>query len=470
MWLILGVMAVYSSFTLLVLGYYFDRFATEIFPSMDPVVLVNRYLLAAFVSLFFIRFLFQKMPRMKVVPYLHLPIRRRRLVLFFQATSLLSVHNIYPMLFFIPFWIRFVFPSDMITGNIFWIISVVGVLGGSHFANLYLRSVLKQRSGIFYLLMILFILVTVVDETAGLGMIQNTSAYLFDQVLGGDLSSFGLLLSINLAMAGASTMTLLRSLNEPHAAQTTSHVSSREIVIPERFGITGRLIYLELLLMWRNRRPRHYLIVSLLFSTMYLIFMLASRAFGGYAFSALIGLFASGGFALNYGQLMFSWDSTYFDGMLSRSISFRQLVRAKLLLLQGSCLLMFAISLPLFVWLRPDLVPLHLTFLIYNAGITTVLVMELATRNRQAVDIGRSGNFFNYEGLSAKHWLWFIPTALPPTLFMAAMSDYPGWGLTVLAFAGFSGLLSTDLFARYFARGLQSRKYRMAAGFRLDAS
>ena len=37
MWLILGVMAVYSSFTLLVLGYYFDRFATEIFPSMDPV-------------------------------------------------------------------------------------------------------------------------------------------------------------------------------------------------------------------------------------------------------------------------------------------------------------------------------------------------------------------------------------------------------------------------------------------------
>ena len=42
-----------------------------------------------------------------------------------------------------------------------------------------------------------------------------------------------------------------------------------------------------------------------------------SNVFNTQAVSAVIGIFASGTFALNYGQLMFSWESTYFDGFLS---------------------------------------------------------------------------------------------------------------------------------------------------------
>jgi len=130
---------------------------------------------------------------------------------------------------------------------------------------------------------------------------------------------------------------------------------------------------------------------------------------------------------------------------------------------------MFVISLPMILWLRPELFPIHITFLVYNAGITSVLVIELASRNRQAVDIGRSGNFFNYEGLSVKHWLFIIPTALPPLLAMLAFKDNPAIGLTVLAVVGFVSLLFTDLWTRYFAGGLRSRKYRMASGFRIHA-
>ncbi len=77
--IVLGVMLVYSAFILLTLGLFFDRFSVELWPEQTPVEIVNQSLLAAFISLFFIRFLFQKTPRMKIVPYLHLPVRRRDL-------------------------------------------------------------------------------------------------------------------------------------------------------------------------------------------------------------------------------------------------------------------------------------------------------------------------------------------------------------------------------------------------------
>ncbi len=162
---------------------------------------------------------------------------------------------------------------------------------------------------------------------------------------------------------------------------------------------------------------------------------------------------------------MFGWDSTFYPALVSRNVSFPVMVRAKVIVLQLSCLLMFVMSLPLFIWLRPDLVALHFAFLFYNAGITTILVMELATRNRQRVDIGRSGGFFNYEGFSARHWLWFIPTALPPVLFLQAMHNAPRTGLTILAVAGLAGVLTTGLWTRYFSGGLKSRKHGMLDGF-----
>jgi hypothetical protein len=105
----------------------------------------------------------------------------------------------------------------------------------------------------------------------------------------------------------------------------------------------------------------------------------------------------------------------------------------------------------------------------YNAGITSILVMELATRNRQAVDIEKSGSFFNYEGFSARHWLWFIPTALPPTLFMIAMGDERQTALLILAGLGLLSLLFSEGWARFFEKGLLVRKYKMAHGFRLHA-
>ncbi len=468
--IVLAFMMAYSAFILLTLGFFFDRFSIELWPDATAVDVVNRSLLAGFVSLFFIRFLFQKTPRMKVVPYLHLPIKKNALVSFFQSASLLSIHNFYPLLFFVPFWMRYVVAEGSLVGNSMWIISIFLLLIASHFANLLLRSILKRRATLFYLWMTLFIATAFVDETAGIGLQKRASEYLFSNILSGEFSGLFLLVAFTLFMLASSTVSLHRAIGNSHDDSHAEPAKTRSFEVPSDWGLFGQLLRIELLLMWRNRRPRHYLFVSLLFSTMYLVFMLASgTAFDGIAFSALLGLFASGGFALNYGQLMFGWDSSYYPALVSRNVSYSELIRAKITVLQISCGVLFVGSLPLFIWLRPDLVPLHFSFMFYNAGVTTMLIMELASRNRQFIDIGKSGGFFNYEGFSAKHWLWFIPTALPPLLFLQVMNDSPRLGLVVLASIGFLSLLLTGGWTRYFARGLASRKHSMLEGYRTSA-
>lgn len=471
-WLVVGFVAFYVVSTLLTLGFFFESFSQLAVPGEPPVAVVNQYMLAAFLSLFFIRFLFQKTPRMKIVPYLHLPISRRSLAAFFQTSSLATVHNAYPLLFFIPFWIRFVVPEAGGAAAATWLVAVLLLIVASHFAILFLRSTLQRRTGLFYLLTLLLVVTAVVDEWLGAGLQRTLSEFLFTDILRGSLLGMALLLAFTLLGILLSTRALLAGLRPEPPVATRARPWLRlprtaERLLSADWGTEGQLIRLELLLMWRNRRPRHYLIISLLFSTMYLAFMLGpANQISGAGMSAMVGLFASGGFILNYGQLMFGWDSSYYPALVTRNIAFRTLVKSKLIVLQVSCAALFLISLPLFLLLAPDQIAVHFAFLFYNAGITSILVMELAARNRQAVDIARSGGFFNYEGLSSRHWIWFIPTALPPVLFMMAMNAHQQLALGILAGAGLISIMATDLWARYFARGLRQRKQRMLAGFR----
>ncbi len=471
-WFVVGFVALYVTTTLLTLGFFFDKFSRLAVPDVPPVRVVNQYLLAAFLSLFFIRFLFQKTPRMKIVPYLHLPISRRSLAAFFQVSSLATVHNAYPLLFFLPFWMRFVVPEAGGAAASSWLFAVLLLIVASHFAILFLRSTLQQRTGLFYALTLLLVVTAVIDEWLGAGLQRTLSEFLFTDILRGRPLGTVWLLAFTLLGVVLSTRTLLKGLRPEPPAPAPARPWLRlpraaERLLSADWGTEGQLIRLELLLMWRNRRPRHYLIISLLFSTMYLAFMLGPGGrITGAGMSAMVGLFASGGFILNYGQLMFGWDSSYYPALVTRNIAFRTLVKSKLVVLQASCVALFVVSLPLFVLLAPEQIGVHFAFLFYNAGVTSVLVMELAARNRQAVDIGRSGGFFNYEGLSSRHWIWFIPTALPPVLFMIAMDAHQELALAILATAGFASILATNLWARYFAAGLRVRKQRMLAGFR----
>ena len=456
-----------------ILDYYYREFRHNFAGSpVSPAIFVNKYLLEMFMGLFSLRFFLQQGPKMQMQPYLHLPIRREKLVQFFQIFSLLSFHNAIPYLFFVPFTINFIYKTGYgVQSTIIWFAGITLVLLFSHYANNLLRALHKKNSFYYLVTVSLLALLFLLDEIVDMHILRSFSEILFGRLLEGDVLFLVLLISLTVTMYIFSGFQIQNQLLINPSSDSAYRTNQRSITFAPERGQVINLILLEMKMIWRNKRPKHYFILSIVFALAYIALMLAeSNVFNTQAVSAVIGIFASGTFALNYGQLMFSWESTYFDGFMTRNIRPEELIVAKLMILQGSCLVFFLISLPLFILMSPDLLLLHVTFLFYNAGVTSVLMLALAIRNHKRVNISKSGSFFNYEGFSAMHWLWILPTIIPPALLLNLLGNIQWTALLCIGGLGVLNLVLSRQWSQFFTERFMTRKYLMATGFRQHES
>ncbi len=469
LWLIgLGLFPVvlYVVLVLVVLGLFFDKIVWIPQGALGATDLLNAHLASLFFGMLVLRFFFQRPPRMEIHPHLHLPIEHSRLVQYFQAASLVSLHNVYPLLFFIPFWVHYIAggPSGS-TAAFVWLAALFGCLLLSHFLNILIRIALDRYPKPFLIVALALIGFQMIDQTLGTRLVNQASSLFFDPLARGDLRPLLLLGTLTLAAYVVSSRALLHTLRTERVAATGGQRALPGVLTFGRSPIRN-LVVMEMMMMWRNKRTKQYVLISVGVSTAYTALLLSDyNAIFGNLMAAAVGLFASGVFALNYGQLMFSWESRYFDGLLARKIHLQHVVLAKFMVLMGSCLVLFVISLPLFFWLAPNLLMTHVAFLFYNAGVTSMLMLALAVFNRRRVNAAE-GSFFNYQGFSLMHWLWIFPTILPPALLLFFMESTPQTALSVIAMLGLISMLLAWPWSMVLARFLARRKYVMAAGFR----
>lgn len=463
--LVLAPIAIYAIVVLVFMGLYFDKVLALSSKGVPAVSWLNKELLSLFFGMLALRFFFQRSPRMELPPYLHLPIPRRKLLIYHQVASLLTVHNFYPLLFFVPFWIRFfVLGPYSVGASVFWLSGFFLFLLMSHYVNTWIRIFIDRHIKQFLVLVGLLLVIQISDQIVGSNIFSTLSTLVFDGLANENIWILLTLALLTFLSVYASSSALFRRLKTDIATKTGQKALPE--VLTFRNSPLRNLVLLELLLMWRNKRSKQYVIISVGVSTAYTALLLSDyNALFGPFMAAVIGLFASGVFALNYGQLMFAWESRYFDGLLARDIRPDQMVLAKFMVLQGSCLVLFLVSLPLFLWLAPRLLLLHVAFLFYNAGVTSMLMLALAVLNRKRVNAAE-GSFFNYQGFSILHWLWIIPTIIPPVTFFYLLEGSPETALSIIALVGLVSMLLAWPWSRLLARYLNRRKYIMALGFR----
>jgi len=472
-WLItvlLSLLILYMMFSLAALGFLWQEMIGMVQPRVDAVAFLNRHLLTVFLGLFTLRFFVQRTPRIRIRPYLHLPLSRRGLIRFFQVSSLVTIHNVFPFLFFLPLWLRHIQAGPYSPAASWgWLGGVVLLLLLSHFANTLLRSLLSRRRDAFLILFGAFMFVLSLDLFYGPGLLNTVSFFVFDTLIFASPLVLGLLASLVVVVFLSSSLLLRQDLLSEERDSRHRRVVLWQVPFFAPDERLLNLVLLELKLIWRCERPKLYFLLSVVFVLVYVaIPLIRTDLMGSTIVRALTVLFASGIFAFNYGQLMFSWESSYFDGLMTRNYTLREMVMAKLMLLQGSCVVFFLLSLPLFIILAPDLIREHVSFLFYNLGVSTVLIMMVALNNQRRVALTHVG-FFNFEGFSILHWLWYIPTVAPPALLMWIWRDAPTTALMVIGSIGVACFAFTSQWATFFARHLKRQRYEMAAGFRQSA-
>jgi len=179
-----------------------------------------------------------------------------------------------------------------------------------------------------------------------------------------------------------------------------------------------------------------------------------------------VGFLLTAPLSITYGQYTFAWEGRFFDFYLANNISPFSYLRAKYILLGSSGIITFLITLP-FVFLNYQIALINMVMLLYNIGITSIILLFICTFNTKSLDLS-STQFMNYQGMSLNQWLIVIPLFSGVALiFLVAWLlgniEYTTW---IFGITGLLGIIFHRSLLRLITKQFIRRKYTMACNFR----
>ncbi len=465
--------------TTLLMGFFFLYFAAimigagagakfiieKALPGTDVISLVGGLTLYALVFMLLMRIVLQKFPVSEIKQYQSHNIRKGNIVRFINMSSLMSSWNLMLGFMIIPFLI--VNHTELMERGILFNFFIV-FIGWTLFNN-YLAFILdryfKKDNLIPYIIMGCLVILLFLDFNGYISLIpvfQSIFAWLTQNIV---YALIPLVAGIGALFFNTQALKQNFYLEDLITDAGTDIVGNLNLPFLEKFGKAGTLMNLELKLIWRNKRSRMGAIMSVLMLAYPLIFM-GSPSLENSGFKLFLGLFITGFFALNYGQLMLSWNSEHFDLLATRNVKIKDIFLAKYYIMLFSCIILYLFSL-VYYFLDPDFVRINTVMFLFNIGVSIFLYMLLAAFNSKRIDLSK-GAMMNYEGIGLAHFLIIIPLIALPILIRLpfALSGHPVMGEWMIGLFGLIGAVFHTPIINYCTELFQKRRYKILAAFR----
>ena len=233
-----------------------------------------------------------------------------------------------------------------------------------------------------------------------------------------------------------------------------------------KYGDIGTIIALDLKLIFRNKRPRSLMIMSSLI-LMYGFIIYPKNLLADNYYMAFFGAqLITGIFIVNYGQFLFAWQSSHFDGIMSYNINMKQYLKAKFFLLVTVSTIQFLLV-SFYGLLDWKVIPIQVAAYLFNIGINSFLIMYMATYNYKYLNITKSASM-NRQGMGSTQIIEGILIAFVPTLIFFLLNKLTGFWPTiaVMSILGIAGLLFRPNIINWLADQFQVRKHKILEGFR----
>ena len=463
--ILFGFFMLYMTVNFLLLGFLLDRILLQAFPDDDPVALVNGMLFYYLGVELLVRFLMQQTPAMSITPFLHLPVRRSRLMHLLLARSTVSPLNYISFLIFIPFAIRAVSLYSGMAACL-WLLMLFLLVVFVIYINVYVKRQMVVKPLVSLSCGLAFIALIVAD-IFGLLPISDFSAAVFGAILAQPLW----ILAPVALVAGVYLLNyrFLKACSYPEEIDRTvrkGKVAVRNLGFMSRFGLIGELLGLELKLILRHKRTKSVLFVTpifLLYGFMFYTLPVYSNSMGWLVFT---GIIVTGMTMLSYGNYIVSWESKFFDGILTREGSILDYFRSKYYFLVLLSLVSYVLTSP-YAFLGMKFLGIQTACFLFNIGVNTLLMLWFAQYSRKRVELSQ-GSAFNWQGTGASNFIVLLPAMLLPVIIVSLFSwvDRVNWGLSILALLGVTGLLCHKWILQLVCRNFAHTKYAQAEGFR----
>lgn len=466
--IVMGFFILYFLVLFLAIGIGMSFLIGEFYPSEDPVTVVNSFILMYLLADLGMRFFMQDLPTLSIQPYLHLPIKRGKLVNYLLVKSSFSFFNIFPLFILVPCSINIIMPDYGGGVAIAWLVSIFFMMLLNNYITTYFKRQLAQNMKIVAGFAITVVIIGVLDYFNILNL-SALSSSLFAFVLENTwmvavfASMFVGMYYINFKFLFANTY--LEEISTKKAKKADGFTN---IALLDRFGEMGKILTLDIKLILRHKRTKTVVYMTPMFLAYGLIFYTQEIYLEGFAWLMFAGLFITGMFIMNYGQFLYAWESEHFDGILAHNVDTRSYIKAKFFLMVPIAVVCGLFSL-LYGFITPKAIPINLAMTLFNVGVNSFVLMYLSTNNNKRMSLVKGGAM-NWQGVGANQFIMTIPLMMVPLLVYWPFGyfEIPYVGLAVIAGLSLISLFMYESWINLIVKRFKAQKYRMAAGFRKE--
>lgn len=455
--------ALYFIVAFLILGaasYYIIEDVTE----SEPFQLINKFIIYYFAFDLIFRFFLQKTPVMNIRPLLYINIKKDTIVNFTLGKSALSFFNIVHLFFFIPLSVVLLREGFDVLGVITWLVGMIGIVLSINFLNI----LIDKKDVVFY---------AVVSVILALGVLQyydlfdatNYTVFFFKGLY--DFAWMIMIPIIVLVLVYKIVHSFFKSNLYLDAGLSTTHeiAKTQNFEWLDQFGTLGTFLKNDIRLITRNKRAKSVIIMSVLFLFYGLLFGSgALEVYDGPVWKVFGGIFVTGGFMFSFGQFVPSWDSSYYNLMMSQNIQYREYLSSKWWLMVIVTLIA-AVCASFYLYFGWQSYLLILVTAVYNIGINAYIVLLAGAYTKTPIDLMSNKNAFgDKKAFNFKTLLLVIPQIIVPLglYYLGILLFDEVIGLGFIALAGILGFAFKYKVFNWIENIYKTQKYETIAAYK----
>lgn len=430
---------------------------------LEPLAAINKFMIYYVLFDLVIRYFLQKMPVTNIKPLLILPIKRSTIVHYSLGKTVISFFNVLHAFFFIPFTIVLLVQGYGFQAFL-WFLGMTALIYTNNFLNILVNS----KNVVFY---------TVLSLLATLAASQYYEIFdftvyskIFFQGMYDTVYMFGIAIALLVITYYSSFKYFKNRLNLDDGLAKKSDIAKTEnFTWLDQFGTLGTFLKNDIRLLKRNKRSRTTLVMSFIFIFYGLLFFTQSiESYDNPWMKVFAGIFVSGGFLFTFGQFVPSWDSAYYQLMMSQNIQYREYISSKWwLMVIGTVISTLLASFYLYFGLHTYLI--IVVGAIFNIGVNSHLVMLGGAFVKTPIDLTTSKQAFgDKQAFNVKTMLISLPKMLVP-MGLYTVGYYlisPNAGLVLVAAAGVLGFAFRNYVFDKIEKIYKSEKYATIAAYK----
>lgn len=412
---------------------------------LDPFPTINKFIIYYLVMDLLIRFFFQKMPSLTIRPFLNQNIKKNSIVHYTLNKTILSFFNFIHWFFFIPFTIVLITKGFTPLNTLLWGFSILLTI----YCNNFIAILIDKKDNVFY---------AVVGVFATLGLLQYYSIFDITQYTHIAFNSFYKLpftfITPLLILSGLYFLTFIFFKSNLYLDAGLSlkqdNATTENLTWLDQLGSLGTFLKNDIRLLKRNKRAKSTLIMSIMFLFYGLLFFTNSiEAYSAPVWKIFAGIFVSGGFLLNFGQFVPSWDSSYYPLMMTQNITYRDYLSSKWWLMVIGTIISTLLA-SFYLYFGWEVYFAIIVGAIFNIGVSSHLVLLGGAYIKTPIDLTSNKNAFgDKKAFNLKTLLISLPKLLLPMVVYAIGHYTLGWQYGHL-FVALTGILGFAFKNRVF--------------------